>query len=221
MPELRAYALSLSLDGYLAGPDQGPDAPLGVGGERLHAWVTATGAWRDRHGLPEPGAADPVDERFAARGGGDEVGATIMGRNMFGPVRGPWRDASWRGWWGEEGPFGHPVLVLTHHAREDLVLGDGTRFRFVTGGPRAALDLAREAAGDRHVRVGGGAATVRQYLAAGLLDELHLAVVPVLLGAGERLFADDLGAAASGYEVVEHAPSSTVTHMRLRRRAQP
>jgi dihydrofolate reductase len=200
MTELRAHNLSLSLDGYGAGPRQSTEDPLGVGGERLHEWIF--------------GDRTPVDERFVAAGT-EGIGATIMGRNMFGPVRGPWPDASWRGWWGEDPPFHHDVFVLTHHPRPPLEMAGGTTFHFVTDGIEAALTRARTAAGGRAVRLGGGVSTVRQYLRAGLVDELHLAVVPVLLGGGERLF-DDLGDALDGWACVEYAPSPSAAHVRLR-----
>jgi dihydrofolate reductase len=203
--ELRVHDFAVSLDGYAAGPDQGLDAPLGVGGERLHSWM-----------FP-PGGRHPVDERFVAAGV-EGVGATIMGRNMFGPIRGPWGDEEWTGWWGAEPPFHHDVFVLTHHARPPLEMAGGTTFHFVTDGIEAALDRARAVAGDGHVRLGGGAATVREYLRAGLLDELHLAVVPVLLGSGERLFGD-LGSALDGWGCVEFVASPSVAHVRLRRDA--
>jgi dihydrofolate reductase len=204
MTELRVHNFSVSLDGYAAGPDQTQENPLGVGGEDLHEWIFPSGG------------RTPVDEAFVQRGV-DGIGATIMGRNMFGPVRGGWDSApEWRGWWGEDPPFHHDVFVLTHHAREPVAMAGGTTFRFVTDGIEAALDRARAAAGDRHVRLGGGAATVREYLRAGLLDELHVAVVPVLLGDGERLF-QDLGTAVEGWTVAEFAPSAAVAHVRLRR----
>jgi dihydrofolate reductase len=204
MTELRVHNFSMSLDGYIAGPDQGVDHPLGVGGEQLHEWI---------FGLPEQ--RTPVDERMQAYGT-DGIGATIMGRNMFGPVRGDWGAEEWTGWWGEDPPFHHDVFVLTHHARDPVPMAGGTTFHFVTDGIEAALDRARAAAGDRHVRLGGGAATVQEYLRAGLLDELHVAVVPVLLGDGERLF-QDLGTAVEGWTVAEFAPSAAVAHVRLRR----
>jgi dihydrofolate reductase len=210
MAELRVHDFSISLDGYGAGPRQGVDDPLGVGGDQLHEWAFAADA-------PE------VDRQFRARGTVD-IGATIMGRNMFGPVRGSWEEGwvgreegeEWRGWWGDDPPFHHDVFVLTHHSRDPLPMDGGTTFHFVTEGIEAALDRARTAAGDRHVRLGGGAATVQQYLRAGLLDELHVVVVPVLLHSGERLFAN-LGGALEGWECVEHVPSRSVTHVRLRR----
>jgi dihydrofolate reductase len=205
MTELRVHNFSMSLDGYIAGPDQGVDHPLGVGGEQLHEWI---------FGLPEH--RTPVDERMQAYGT-DGIGATIMGRNMFGPVRGDWGAEEWTGWWGEDPPFHHDVFVLTHHARDPVTMAGGTTFHFVTDGIEAALERARDAAGTAHVRLGGGAATVRQYLRAGLVDELHLVVVPVLLGGGERLF-EDLGAALDGWRCVEFTPSKAVAHVRLRRR---
>ncbi|MGY1630222.1 dihydrofolate reductase family protein [Geodermatophilus sp. SYSU D01186] len=201
MTELRVHNLSVSLDGFAAGPSQSVDAPLGVGGERLHDWAFE-------------GERSPVDERFWTAGVHD-AGATIMGRNMFGPIRGPWSDSGWSGWWGEDPPFHHDVFVLTHHPRPPLEMAGGTTFHFVTEGIEAVLERARDAAGGGHVRLGGGASTVRQYLRAGLLDELHVVVVPVLLGAGERLFGD-LGPALDGWTCVEYAPSPVVAHVRLR-----
>ena len=203
MTELRVHNLSVSLDSYAAGPDQSPEQPLGVGGEQLHEWIF-------------PPDATDVDRRFRALGEQD-VGTTIMGRNMFGPVRGEWGTENWTGWWGEDPPFHHDVFVPTHHARDPVPMAGGTTFPFVTEGIDAALDRARGAAGDRHVRLGGGAATVRQYLQAGLVDELHLAVVPVLHGSGERLFGD-LGRVTEDWTCVEFAASATVAHVRLRRR---
>jgi dihydrofolate reductase len=202
MSELRVHNFSISLDGYAAGPGQDREHPLGIGGHRLHEWIF-------------DGTTTEVDQRFLARGE-EGVGATIMGRNMFGPVRGPWDGDGWRGWWGEDPPFHHDVFVLTHHARDPLPMAGGTTFHFVTDGIEAALERARAAAGGAHVRLGGGAGTVRQYLRAGLLDELHLVVAPVLLGGGERLF-EDLGDALDGWGCVESSPSARVTHVRLRR----
>jgi dihydrofolate reductase len=204
MSELRVHDFSISLDGYGAGRDQDVDNPLGVGGEQLHEWI-----------FPPAGQRTPIDDRMRARGT-EGIGATIMGRNMFGPVRGVWGGSEWTGWWGEDPPFHHDVFVLTHHARDPVAMSGGTTFHFVTDGIEAALERARAAAGGRHVRLGGGAATVRQYLRAGLLDELHVAVVPVLLGSGERLFGD-LGDALDGWTCVEFTPSDAVAHVRLRR----
>jgi dihydrofolate reductase len=203
MGELRVHNFSVSLDGYGAGPRQSREEPLGAGGELLHEWIFAEDATE-------------VDRRFA-RAGEAEVGATIMGRNMFGPVRGGWdTEPGWTGWWGEDPPFHHDVFVLTHHPREPVAMAGGTTFHFVTDGIEAALDRAREAAGPLHVRLGGGAATVQQYLRAGLLDEMHLVVVPILLGAGERLF-EGVGDALVDWTCVEFAPSRSVSHVRLRR----
>ena len=191
VPKLRVHNFAISLDGYGAGPDQSEEHPLGVGGDRLHEWAYGTRAFRQAHGM-EGGDEGPDDDVVALGEAG--IGATIMGRNMFGPVRGPWGDEQWTGWWGDEPPFHHPVFVLTNHARPPLTMQGGTTFHFVTDGIEAALERAVEAAGGQDVRLGGGAATIRQYLAAGLVDELHVAVVPILLGGGERLFDD--GAAA-------------------------
>jgi dihydrofolate reductase len=213
MPRLRVHNLSLSLDGYAAGPDQGLDAPLGVGGEQLHEWIFTTAYWRRMIG--EAGGSTGPDNDHLVRGD-ENIGATIMGRNMFGPVRGDWGSREWADWWGEDPPFHHDVFVLTHYARDPVPMAGGTTFHFVTDGIEAALERARAAAGDRHVRLGGGASTVRQYLRAGLLDELHVAEVPVLLGSGERLFGD-LGDALDDWTCVEFTPSPAVAHVRLRR----
>jgi dihydrofolate reductase len=213
MTKVRVHNLAMSLDGYVAGPDQGPENPMGVGGMALHQWVFATPTGAAMVG--EVGGTAGLDDDFLKRG--DEgIGATIMGRNMFGPVRGPWPDASWRGWWGEEPPYHHDVFVLTHHERPQLAMEGGTTFHFVTDGIRSALDQATEAAAGQDIRLGGGASTIQQFLREGLVDELHLALVPVLLGGGERLF-DHLGEAPVGYEVVEVVPSPAVVHVRLAR----
>lgn len=207
---LRAQ-LAVSLDGFAAGPDQSVDDPMGVGGMALHQWVLRLKSWREPHGLDggESGPSDAVVARSV-----ENVGATIMGRNMFGGGPGPWGDEPWTGWWGDDPPFHHPVFVLTHHPREPLVLGD-TTFTFVTEGIDAALEQARAAAGDRDVVIGGGAQTIRQYLHAGLLDELLVNLVPVLLGAGTRLF-DDAADAAVRLDLVEAIPAPGVTHLRHR-----
>jgi dihydrofolate reductase len=213
MPELRVHNFAVSLDGYAAGPDQGPEPPLGVGGERLHEWALATRSFQAIHG--REGGEEGLDDRFVARGA-EGIGATIIGRNMFGPVRGPWPDEAWTGWWGDDPPFHHPVFVLTHHARAPVEMRGGTTFHFVTDGFEAALERALDAAGGLDVRLGGGAATLRQYLRARLVDDLHLAVVPVLLGAGKRLF-EDADRWARGYERVEFVASAAVSHARFRR----
>lgn len=211
MAKLIVRNFSISIDGFGAGTSQSLDAPLGTGGTLLHDWVFATHTGRAMIGA-EGGSEDLDDSYFSDRGTG--VGATIMGRNMFGPVRGPWGAEEWNGWWGDDPPFHHSVFVLTHHPRPPLEMRGGTTFHFVDGGIDAALQLATEAADGGDVLVGGGADTIRQYLAAGLIDDMHLVLVPVLLGAGERLFEDiDLGIGT--YECVEHVCSSAVTHVRF------
>jgi dihydrofolate reductase len=201
--------ISISLDGFVAGPDQSMDNPIGVGGMRLHEWVFATDSWRRQHGVDggERTADSEVVEEVVAG-----VGAYIMGRKMFGGGDGPW-DASWQGWWGADPPYHVPVFVLTHHAREALPMEGGTTFNFVTDGIEAALDQARAVAGAGDVAIAGGASAVRQYLAAGLLDELYLHIVPVLLGAGERLLD---GAGDPKLEPVKVVASPTVTHVKYR-----
>lgn len=215
MTRLLVRSFAISLDGYGAGPNQDLEHPLGVRGTEIFEWFFATRTWQRMHGLDGGGEAG-VDDALAARGF-DSIGAWILGRNMFGPVRGAWPDESWRGWWGEEPPYHTPVFVLTHHARAPLVMAGGTEFRFVTEGIHAALDQARAAAGDRDVRLGGGVATVRQYLQARLIDELHLAVRPVLLGAGEHLF-HGLDLPALGYECASQFAGERAVHVMLRRR---
>ena len=212
--QLVRAGLSVSLDGFVAGPSQSQDAPLGVGGEHLHEWAFATKSMRSLHGMA--GGQVGVDDSWAARHD-EEVGATIMGRNMFGPTRGPWGEPAWPGWWGPDPPFHHPVFVLTNHPRGPLEMQGGTTFNFVTGGIREALESARDAAGTAHVRIGGGADTVRQFLAAGLIDEVHLAITPVLLGSGERLF-DELPDIGDAYESAEVVAGERATHVLIRRR---
>jgi dihydrofolate reductase len=213
MAKLRVHNLAMSLDGYVAGPDQSLEHPLGVGGPLLHTWVFETRTWHRMVG--EAGGDEGIDDQFMARGD-DGVGATIMGRNMFGPLRGPWADEAWTGWWGSNPPYHHPVFVLTHHPRPSIPMEGGTTFHFVPDGIESALSQAFEAAGGADVRLGGGAATVRQYLRAGLIDDMHVAMVPVLLGGGERVF-DDIGAGLAGYECVEFVASKSVAHVRLAR----
>ena len=215
MSKVRVASFSMSLDGYGAGPDQSLENPLGIGGKDLHGWFVGTRAWQRMHG--QEGGAGGIDDDFAARGF-ENVGAWILGRNMFGPVRGPWPDEHWKGWWGDNPPYHVPVFVLTHHARAPIAMAGGTRFHFVTGGIHAALDQARRAAGERDVRIGGGADTIRQYLRARLIDELHLAVSPVLLGRGERLF-DGLDMRALGYACEQYTGSPKAAHFVLRRTA--
>jgi dihydrofolate reductase len=202
--------ISISLDGYAAGPNQSAEEPLGEGGEGLHDWVVVTESWRAQHGK-EGGERGP-DSDVAAEATRN-IGATIMGRNMFGPPGGGEWDESWRGWWGDEPPFHTPVYVLTHHAREPLEMQGGTTFHFVTDGIESALEQARAAAGDKDVAVAGGASAIQQYLAAGLLDELYLHIVPILLGGGERLLEN---AGKPTLEPVEVVASPAVTHVKYR-----
>lgn len=216
MPRVRVHCFSLSADGFGAGPDQSLEAPLGVGGMALHEWVFGTRTFKAMHGQAGDGGHDAelgIHDGFAARGF-EGIGAWILGRNMFGPVRGPWRDDGWRGWWGDEPPYHCPVFVLTHHAREPLEMRGGTTFHFVTGGIHAALAAARAAAGDRDVRIGGGVDTLRRYLRERLVDELHLAIAPVLLGRGEHLFRD-LDLPALGYRTKTCVPAPLATHLVL------
>jgi dihydrofolate reductase len=214
MPKLRVHNFTISLDGYGAGPDQRPENPLGVGGEQLHDWFVATRAFRKVHGQ-KGGEEGSLDDAFASRQF-ENVGAFIMGRNMFGPVRGPWPDESWRGWWGEDPPFHNPVFVLTHYSRPPLAMQGGTIFHFITDGIESALERAFEAAGGQDVLIGGGASTIQQYLRAGLIDEMHYAIAPILLGGGERLF-DNLDGRQRGYECVELVSSPAAAHVRLAR----
>lgn len=214
MTRVRAEGFTISLDGYGAGPDQDLHNPLGIGGPELHQWLVPTRTFQ-RALFGKDGGTTGVDDRFATRGF-DNVGAWILGRNMFGPIRGAWPDDQWKGWWGDSPPYHVPVFVLTHHARVPLVMEGGTTFHFVTGGHREALDRAREAAGGKDVRIGGGPQTIRQYLREGLIDELHIAIAPVLLGRGEPLF-EGLDLRALGYQCVETAASEKATHIILRR----
>ena len=214
MTRVRVASFTISVDGFGSGPDQSIENPLGVGGEELHEWMFPTRTWLRMHG--KEGGTTGIDDEFAARGF-ENVGAWIMGRNMFGPIRGPWPDMTWKGWWGRNPPYHVPVFVLTHHARPPMEMEGGTTFHFVTGGIHEALDRAREAAGGMDVRIGGGAGTIRQYLRAGLIDELHVAIAPVLLGGGERLF-EDLDLRALGYECARFVGSEKATHVVLQRR---
>ena len=209
MPKLRVAAFSLSLDGYGAGTDQGLTNPLGTHGPEMFEWFFHTRMWHQMQG--EEGGETGIDNRMAEQSF-ENVGAWILGRNMFGPIRGPWPDESWRGWWGEEPPYHAPVFVLTHYARQPLVMKGGTEFRFVTEGIHAALEQALAAASGKDVRLGGGVATVRQYLEARLIDELHLAVRPVLLGKGEHLFGGT-DMRALGYACAESIAGERATHV--------
>ena len=211
MPKLRVACFAVSVDGYGAGPDQNIDNPLGVGGPQLFSWFFPTQTFRQMTG--SEGGTTGIDNDFAVRGFAN-VGAWILGRNMFGPIRGPWPDDAWKGWWGANPPYHGPVFVLTHHPRPALTMEGGTVFHCVTDGIEAALQGARAAAGDKDVRLGGGVATIREYLEAGLIDEMHLVVSPVLLGAGENLFAG-LDLARLGFRVAEHVPSAAATHLVL------
>jgi dihydrofolate reductase len=214
MGKVRIAGFGVSLDGFGAGPAQDLEHPLGVGGEAMFDWLFSTRTFCAMHG--RDGGETGVDDTFARRGF-ENVGAWIIGRNMFGPVRGPWPDDAWRGWWGDEPPFHTPVFVLTHHPRAPLVMQGGTTFHFVTEGTEAALALAREAAGRQDVRIGGGVETIHAYLRSGLVDEIHRALVATLLGRGERLFAE-LDLPALGYAVTETAPAERATHVVLARR---
>ena len=212
MPRLRVNAFAMSIDGYGAGPRQSLENPLGVGGTALHDWAWGTRTFQRMFGNEGAGAAG-IDEDFAARSF-ENVGAWILGRNMFGPVRGPWPDDTWKGWWGDNPPYHTPVFVLTRHARPPITMAGGTTFHFVTDGIHAALQRATDAAGGKDVRVGGGPATIQQYLRAGLIDEIHVAIAPVVLGSGERLFAD-VDVLDLGYRCTEHRASEKATHVVL------
>jgi dihydrofolate reductase len=213
-PRLRVHCFAISLDGYGAGPGQDLENPLGVGGRALHEWAFATRTFCKMFG--REGGTTGVDDEFAARGF-DNIGAWILGRNMFGPLRGPWPDDSWKGWWGDNPPYHVPVFVLTHHPRASIAMDGGTTFHFVTDGIHAALQRAADAAGGRDIRLGGGVATIRQYLQAGLIDEMHLAIAPTLLGSGEPLLAG-LDVPKLGYRCSQHVPTPNVTHMVLTNR---
>jgi len=209
MPKLRVSSFAVSLDGYGAGPGQSLENPLGAGGLALHEWAFATRTFRTMFG--QDGGTTGIDDDFAAQGFAG-IGAWILGRNMFGPVRGDWPDESWKGWWGDNPPYHCPVFVLTHHPRGSIAMEGGTTFHFVTDGIHVALQRAFEAANSADVRLGGGVATIRQYLQVRLIDEMHLAVSPVLLGSGENLFAG-LNLPELGYRVGKHVPTPNATHI--------
>ncbi|NLG71533.1 MAG: dihydrofolate reductase [Chloroflexi bacterium] len=215
MSKLRVNNFAISIDGYGAGPNQSLDEPLGVGGEALHDWMVSTRTFRQTYG--DEGGTTGVDDEFTARGF-ENLGAWILGRNMFGPVRGPWPDDTWRGWWGDSPPYHTPVFVLTHHPREPVEMDGGTTFYFVTGGIHEALARAREAANGKDIRVGGGVTVIRQYLQAGLIDEMHIAISPVLLGSGEHLFAN-IDTVALGYQCIAHAATDGAMHIVLTKRS--
>lgn len=218
MSKLRVDAFTISIDGFGAGPDQSLESPLGVGAESLHQWLIDTNTFRRMHpdfpGMPgaETGSGG-IDDDFAARSF-ENVGAWIMGRNMFGPQRGPWPKDGWKGWWGENPPYHVPVFVLTNHPHEPITMQGGTTFHFVTDGIHGALKRAKEAAQGKDVRIGGGAATVRQYLCAGLVDQLHLVISPVLLGRGEHLFGG-IDTTALGYKCTEQVGTERALHVVL------
>jgi len=215
MSKVRVNGFAISLDGFGAGLEQSLDNPMGVGGMALHEWVLATRTFQRMHG--NEGGSTGADDDFAAAGFAN-VGAWILGRNMFGPVRGPWPDDAWKGWWGASPPYHVPVFVLTHHARASIEMEGGTTFHFVTEGIHAALDRARSAAAGTDVRVGGGVSTIRQYLNAGLVDEMHLALTTVLLGRGEALLAG-VDLAALGFECTRRVATEHATHAVLTKRA--
>ena len=214
MSKLRVQSFAVSIDGYGAGPNQDLENPLGVRGPALMDWYFHTRSWRKMHGHDD--GETGVDNAMAEQGFGG-IGAWILGRNMFGPIRGPWPDESWKGWWGDEPPYHTAVFVLTHHLRAPLEMAGGTEFRFVTDGIQSALKQAVAAANGRDVRLGGGVSTIRQYLRAGLIDELHLAIRPVLLGSGEHLF-NGIDMPALDYECMKYVPGERATHGFLRKR---
>ena len=215
MPKVRVHCFAISLDGYGAGPNQDLDNPLGVGGLKLHEWVFPTRTFRQMHG--DDGGTTGIDDDFAARGL-NNIGAWIIGRNMFGPVRGPWPDNNWRGWWGDNPPYHTPVFVLTNYPRASIAMSGGTTFHFVTDGIHTALRRAAEAASGQDIRLGGGTATIQQYMSAALVDEMHLAISPILLGSGERLFAG-IDAPKLGYQCIEHVATPNATHVVIAKRS--
>ena len=219
MSKVRVNGFSISVDGYGAGPGQNLDNPMGVGGMALHEWVLGTRTFLKEHGdfarslMGDKVGREGIDDDFAARAM-DNLGAWILGRNMFGPSRGQWPDDDWKGWWGKNPPYHVPVFVLTHHARAPITMEGGTTFHFVTDGIHAALSRAKDAAKGKDIRIGGGVATVRQYLTAGLIDEIHLAIAPTLLGRGEHLLAG-IDTVSLGYKCTEHASTDRATHVVL------
>jgi dihydrofolate reductase len=215
MPKLIVHSFAMTLDGYSAGPDQSLENPLGVGGVEMMQWFFPTQVFQSMHG---GGQGETGVDNTVAQGGFANMGAWILGRNMFGPVRGPWPDDSWRGWWGDEPPYHVPTFVLTHHARSPIEMKGGTTFHFVTDGLHAAYDAAMDAAKGKNVRLGGGVSTVRQYLQARLIDEMHLALAPILMGRGENLLAG-LNLKDLGYDVVDTRAGERATHVFIRRKA--
>ncbi len=214
MPKLRVHTFGISVDGYGAGPSQSLENPLGIGGLALHDWIFPTRAFQRMQG--KDGGTTGIDDDFAARGF-ENIGAWILGRNMFGPIRGPWSDESWKGWWGQNPPYHTPVFVLTHYSRAPISMAGGTTFHFVTDGIHAAVDRASAAANGKDIRIGGGVATIQQFLRAGLIDYLHLAISPILLGSGEQLFAN-IDMLKLGYQCAEHVSTPNATHVVVARR---
>ena len=219
MSKLKVLCFGVSVDGYGAGPDQSMDNPMGMGGMSLHEWVFPTEAFQKMHldmpGRGQTGGTKGIDNDFALKGF-ENIGAWILGRNMFGPMRGSWEDYSWQGWWGNNPPYHMPVYILTHHARPAIEMEGGTTFHFVTDGIEAALEMAKEGAKEKDIRLGGGVQTIRQYLDAKLVDEMHLAVSPVLLGSGENLFRG-INLAELGYECANYTPSDKAAHIVIKR----
>ncbi len=209
MPNINVAAFSISADGYGAGPSQSLENPIGIGGMAVHDWFFPTRTFQSMHGNGV--GTTGIDEDFAARSF-ENVGASIMGRNMFGPVRGPWLDEAWKGWWGENPPFHTPVFVLTHHARAPITMAGGTTFHFVTEGIQAAVQQATAAANGKDIRVGGGVSTIQQFLRAKLIDQFHLAISPTLLGSGEQLFTN-IDLVKLGYQVTEHVSTEKAMHI--------
>lgn len=208
MPKVKVSCFAISIDGYGAGPDQSPETPLGIGGESLHDWFVPTRSFKEMHG--GTGGVTGINDDFA-RKGMENAGAWILGRNMFGPIRGDWPDENWKGWWGDEPPYHCDVFVLTRFPRRPQPMEGGTTFYFVTGGIHEALQRAQASAGEKDVRIGGGVSTVRQYLQAGLIDEMHLAVSPVLLGSGEHLLTG-LDLRACGLDQITYTPTENAAH---------
>lgn len=214
MSRVRVASFSISIDGFGAGPDQSLAHPLGVGGEALHGWIFPTRTLQ-KNLFGRDGGESGEDDKFASRGF-ENIGAWILGRNMFGPVRGPWTDETWRGWWGENPVYHVPVFVLSHHARKPLVMAGGTTFHFVTEGAEVALARALDAADGRDIRVGGGVQVIQQYLRRRLIDEMHIAISPILLGSGERLF-DGIDLPALGYSCSQRVATPAATHVVIER----
>jgi dihydrofolate reductase len=214
MSKVRVSSFSISIDGFGAGARQDLQNPLGVRGPEMFSWFFQTDVWKKMQG--ESGGGQGVDNQMAERAF-ENVGAWILGRNMFGPVRGPWPDESWKGWWGDEPPYHVPVFVLTHHVRKPLAMQGGTTFHFITDGAESALKRAREAAAGKDVRIGGGVSTIRQYLVAGQIDEMHLAMSPMLMGEGEHLFAG-INLQQLGFRVAQSVAGENATHILIEKR---